>query len=74
MKWRVEADAGLCVSSGVCVSTAPGRFRFDESGHSIPEHAVTEPDDRIRDAAAFCPVGAIRLTDAGTGEPIPLDD
>ena len=74
MTWRVTVDAGSCISSGMCLATAPGRFRFDESQHSRPVRAVTEPDDEIRDAAAFCPVEAIHLTDAATGDPVPLDD
>ena len=74
MTWRVTVDAGLCIGSGVCQGTAPGRFRFDEEQHSRPVLALTEPDDQVRDAAAACPVEAIRLTDAGTGEPVPLDD
>lgn len=74
MTWRVSVDAGLCISSGVCLGTAPGRFRFDAAEHSSPVSELTEPDDQIRDAALSCPVEAITLTDAATGEPVPLDD
>jgi ferredoxin len=73
MTWRVTVDTGLCISSGLCLATAPGRFQFDQSQHSRPERALTEPDDQVRDAAASCPVEAILLTDAGTGNPVPLD-
>jgi ferredoxin len=74
MTWRVSVDTGRCIGSGVCVGTAPGRFRFDQAQHSSPVRALTDPDEQIRDAAASCPVEAILLTDAGTGEPVPLDD
>jgi ferredoxin len=74
MTWRVTVDAGLCISSGMCLGTAPGRFQFDESQHSRPVCALVEPDEQIRDAAASCPVEAILLTDADTGNPVPLDD
>ena len=74
MTWRVTVDAGLCINSGVCLGTAPGRFRFDESEHATPARALTEPDEQVRDAALSCPVEAITLTDAGTGRPVPLDD
>lgn len=74
MTWPVTVDAGRCISSGMCLGTAPGRFRFDESQHSSPVQAPAEPDDQVRDAAASCPVEAILLTDAGTGKPVPLDD
>ena len=74
MTWRVSVDAALCISSGICLGTAPGRFRFDESQHSSPVRALTEPDDQIRDAAVSCPVEAILLTDTNTGKPVPLED
>lgn len=74
MTWRVTVDAGLCISSGVCLGTAPGRFRFDESEHSTPVRALTEPDEQVRNAALSCPVEAITLADAATGQPVPLDD
>jgi ferredoxin len=74
MTWRVSVDDGLCIGSGLCVSTAPGRFRFDQARHSSPVSALTDPDGQIRDATASCPVEAILLTDADTGEPVPLDD
>jgi ferredoxin len=74
MTWRVTVDTGLCISSGVCLGTAPDRFRLDESQHSSPVRALTEPDEQIRDAAFSCPVEAILLTDADTGEPVPLDE
>jgi ferredoxin len=72
--WRVTVDTGLCIRSGICLGTAPGKFEFDESGHSTPVRTLTEPADQIRDAAASCPVEAILLTDADTGNPVPLDD
>ena len=45
MTWRVTVDAGLCIGSGLCLGTAPGRFQFDRSGHSTPVRALIEPDD-----------------------------
>lgn len=74
MTWRVAVDTGRCISSGMCLGTAPGRFQFDESRRSRPLRALTEPDDQVRDAAVACPVEAIRLTDAASGQPVPLDE
>ncbi|MFF5969369.1 ferredoxin [Streptomyces collinus] len=73
MTWRVTVDTGLCISSGMCLGIAPGRFHFDESQHSTPVSTPTEPDEQIRDAAASCPVEAILLTDADTGTLVPLN-
>jgi ferredoxin len=36
MTWRVTVDTGRCISSGMCLGTAPARFRFDESQHPRP--------------------------------------
>ena len=74
MTWRVTVDSGLCIGSGMCVGTAPKRFRFDSNQRSAPVDAVIEPDDAVRDAAMSCPVEAITLTDTDTDEPVPLDD
>jgi ferredoxin len=35
--------------------------------------SIIAPDDAVRDAAASCPVEAISLLDADTGEPVGLD-
>jgi ferredoxin len=73
MTWRVTVDSGLCIGSGMCLGTAPDRFRFDDRQRSSPVAALIEPDDAVLDAAVNCPVEAISLTDADTGEPVPLD-
>jgi ferredoxin len=74
MTWRVRVDSSRCISSGMCVGTAPERFTFDEQRQSRPVSELIEDDEEVRDAAASCPVEAISLTDAQTGSPIPLDD
>jgi ferredoxin len=35
--------------------------------------AEVAPDETVRDAASCCPVEAISLVDADTGEPVSLD-
>lgn len=74
MTWRVRVDTSRCISSGMCVGTAPERFRFDEQQHSRPVSELIEDDEAVRDAAASCPVEAISLTDVQTGSPVPLDE
>jgi ferredoxin len=71
--WRVSVDAGLCISSGMCVAIAPDRFALDSDQHSCPVSELIEEDEDVRDAAASCPVEAISVTDAETGAPVPLD-
>jgi ferredoxin len=73
MTWRVRVDTALCISSGMCVSTASERFAFDPDQHSRPVSELIDEDETVRDAATSCPVLAISLTDAETGAPVPLD-
>jgi ferredoxin len=74
MTWRVTVDSGRCIGSGICIGTAPDRFRFDDKQHSTPVAGLIEPDDAVRDAAVSCPVEAVSLMDADTGKPVPLDN
>jgi ferredoxin len=71
--WRVRVDTSLCISSGMCVATAPAEFRFDDEQRSRPVSELIDDDEAVRDAAASCPVEAISLTDTQTGAPIQLD-
>lgn len=72
-RWSVRVDRNLCIGSGMCVGTAPGEFAFDERQRSRPLNESIDPDAAVRDAAVSCPVEAISLTDAGTGDPVDLD-
>jgi ferredoxin len=71
--WRVRVDTSRCISSGMCVGTAPDRFRFDDEQHSVPVTDLVDDDQTVLDAAASCPVEAISVTDAETGAAIQLD-
>jgi ferredoxin len=71
-RWMVAVDKGTCIGSAVCVGTAPDRFALDERQRSSPLATDIAPDEAVRDAAASCPVEAISLVDAGTGEPVDL--
>ena len=73
-QWRVSVDSTLCIGSGMCIGTAPDRFRFAEDQRSCPAATLIDPDDAVRDAAMTCPVEAINVTDANTGDPVPLED
>jgi len=72
-RWVIVVDKSTCIGSGVCAGTAPGRFVLDEQQRSGPVEAEIAPDETVRDAAACCPVEAISLVDADTGEQVALD-
>ncbi|MHC5002252.1 MAG: ferredoxin [Planctomycetota bacterium] len=65
---RVRIDRDRCVGSTICVQVTPGVFALDERRQST----VTDPDgagpDEILKAAEECPVSAIIVEDATTGE------
>lgn len=64
---RIEVDHGLCVGNAMCVATAPGVFAHNERRQSTVVDAGGDPAARVLEAAASCPVSAIRVTDAETG-------
>jgi len=72
-RWVVAVDKNTCIGSAMCVGIAPGRFELDERQRSGPVTAEIDPDEAVRDAAASCPMEAISLVDADTGEPVDLD-
>jgi ferredoxin len=70
-EWTVGVDRAACIGSGMCVALAPERFTFDGL-RSRPVSERVEPDERVREAAAACPVEAISLTMSDTCAPTSL--
>lgn len=64
---RIEVDHGLCVGNAMCVATAPGVFEHNENRQSRVVDAEGDPEALVLEAAANCPVSAIRVVDADTG-------
>ncbi|NSC21474.1 ferredoxin [Streptomyces albus subsp. chlorinus] len=69
-RWHVEVDHNLCIGSGMCVGTAPGEFRLDAARRSRPLAPDRAPCEDVLAAAESCPVEAISITLAGTGEAV----
>ncbi|MDG9704721.1 ferredoxin [Streptomyces sp. DH37] len=65
--WRIEVDRSACAGTGLCVGAAPEHMRLD-GGRARPVARDTAPDQRVADAAETCPMEAIRVRDAATGE------
>ncbi|MEE1798985.1 ferredoxin [Streptomyces sp. NPDC101062] len=65
--WRIEVDRHACAGSGLCLATAHGLLRLD-SGRSRAVTELIAPDARVVDAAEICPMEAITVRHAGTGE------
>jgi ferredoxin len=66
----IEVDRELCFGFGDCVDSAPGVFELDDESKSV----VIDPDGASKDdlvmASQDCPVDAIIICDAETGEQI----
>ncbi|WP_433655663.1 ferredoxin [Nocardia sp. CA-128927] len=65
--WRIEVDRGTCLGSGMCTGLAPEHFTLVD-GRSSPIAEVVVPDDLLTDAAESCPIEAILIRSAETGE------
>ena len=64
----VEIDRELCYGFGDCVSTAPDVFELDDEEKAIVIDPNGAPRDDLIDAAWNCPVTAITIREASTGE------
>ncbi|MFC8702842.1 ferredoxin [Streptomyces anulatus] len=67
-RWHVEVDRSVCIGSGMCVNHAPDGFRLDSARQSHPTDEDHDANERLLAAAEGCPVEAITLTLAGSGE------
>ncbi len=64
----VEVDLNVCVANGMCRAIAPKAFIENDDGQSIPGDPNAEDLETVLEAAGSCPVGAIVVKDADTGE------
>jgi ferredoxin len=69
-RYRVTVDRDVCVGNAMCRAIAPGAFVETDEGQSEVGDPASATPDAIVEAAVSCPVGAIFLEDAATGEPV----
>ena len=65
---HVSVDHDLCVGNGTCLTIAPAVFRHNDSRQSEVTDPAGASESVILHAAANCPVGAIRVALAESGE------
>jgi ferredoxin len=65
---KVHVDPDICVGNGMCREEAPGTFDREADGRSTAVANPTDDAEAILEAAAVCPVGAITVHDAESGE------
>jgi ferredoxin len=67
-KLRVWVDRQTCVGNAMCEAIAPKVFRLDENRQSEAVDPTADSEAKILEAAENCPVSAIFVEDAETGE------
>jgi ferredoxin len=65
---RIEVDHSVCVGNGTCLTIAPDVFEHNAYRQSEVKNPDGAPEEVVLRAATNCPVGAIRVSDAATGQ------
>jgi ferredoxin len=65
---RVRVDHLLCVGNAMCETFAPNVFRLNDDRQSEAVNPAGDSEEKIIEAAENCPMSAIIVEDADTGE------
>jgi len=64
----VRVDHNVCVGNAMCETFAPHVFRLNDNRQSEAVDPTGDSEEKILEAAENCPVSAITVEDAETGE------
>ena len=67
-KLRVRVDHATCVGNAMCEAIVPKVFRLNDNRQSEAVDPAGDSVEKILEAAESCPVSAILVEDAETGE------
>ena len=67
-KLRIRVDHATCVGNAMCEAIAPKVFRLNDTRQSEAVDPDGDTVEKILEAAESCPVSAIFVEDAETGE------
>ena len=68
-RYRIQVDPHVCVGSGVCTGMAREYFEYSKDDKvSKPVAEIVTADEIVLEAAECCPMEAIAVTDAESGE------
>ena len=67
-KLRIWVDHNVCVGNAMCESIAPKVFQLNDNRQSEVVNPAGDTEEKILEAAENCPVSAIFVEDAATGE------
>jgi ferredoxin len=65
---RILIDHNICVGNAMCETFAPKVFRLNDNRQSEAVDPSADSEKKIIEAAENCPVSAITVEDAETGE------
>ena len=65
---RISVDHNLCVGNAMCETYAPKVFVLNDDRQSEAVDPEADTEENILEAAENCPVSAITVVDAETGE------
>ena len=67
-KLRISVDHVVCVGNAMCPHVAPNTFALNDGRQSQVIDPDGDPRETVMEAAEACPVNAITVVDAETGE------
>ena len=73
-KYKIEIDRDLCVGDGACCNEAPQTYEMDDENIAIVTNPEGNTPEEIMNGAQSCPVDAVILHDADTGEKLWPED
>lgn len=67
-KLKITVDLNVCVGNAMCENFAENTFTLNEDRQSTVKNPDGDPEEKVLEAAENCPVSAIIVEDAETGE------
>jgi ferredoxin len=67
-KLKISVDHNVCVGNAMCETFAPNTFALNDDRQSVVKNPEGDPEAVVLEAAENCPVSAITVMDAETGE------
>ena len=65
---RITVDHNVCVGNAMCELFASNTFALNDDRQSTVVNPEGDPEEKVLEAAENCPVSAITVEDADTGE------
>ena len=59
---EISVNKDLCIGCGLCTTIAEKTFKLDDNGKAEVINPNGDSEEKIKEAAESCPVGAIRVS------------